>query len=148
MDNANYILVILCCLPLMTSVSNENFVFSFAGIGFFIFITVLFERENYHNNKIYLLLTGILTSITLSITYIQLFLPSYQEYLLFNYIFTLLFIITCITVSYKFILGKRVLPKTIRQNETLNSVIIRFVIGLILAISFTIGYAYYIGLFG
>lgn len=73
-----------------------------AGIGLFSLITSIFEIKNYHNNKLYLAITGAILAVFLTLAYFQISSPQYTGILLVNFFSITLFIFLIIIGTYDF----------------------------------------------
>lgn len=73
-----------------------------AGIGIFSLIKNVFEIKNYHNNKLYLTITGAILAVFLTLAYFQISSPQYTGILLFNYFLIVFFILLILISTYNF----------------------------------------------
>ncbi|MBI5679522.1 MAG: hypothetical protein HZC47_01290 [Methanobacterium sp.] len=79
-----------------------NHVFFMAGVGIYCITTGIFEMKNYHNNKLYLAITGVILVTSLIITFIQLSSPLYTVNNLIETVFTIFLTFGIIIVTYDY----------------------------------------------
>ncbi len=120
----------------------NDYLFLMAGLGIWGIITGLFEIKNYHNNKLYLIIIGLILIVSSIISYMQLSSPLYQEKTLFNYFFAIFSILAIILGTYDFTHNNKLIKplqiKNVSQKTkditAITLLTIAIIIGLLIGI--------------
>ena len=122
----------------------DGYLFLMAGLGIWVVITGLFEIKNYHNNKLYLIITGLILIVSSIISYMQLSSPLYQEKTLFNYFFAIFSILAIILGTYDFTHNNKLIKlgqmkNTSQKTKDIIAIILLItglIVGLLIGIYF------------
>ena len=104
--------------------------FIFLGFGMVFIISGLFNLKNYQNNKLYLAIITVTTTITLILTYIQLLSPSYLGDRLINSIFSIIIALAIVWGAYDFTKKGKIIKN---GSKWLNYILIAVIILAIIA---------------
>lgn len=80
----------------------------FGGFGILIIISSIFETKNYHNKKVYSLITAVILVTSLILTYYQISSPLYHGNILLESLSALVFSIIIFGLAYEFIKKGRI----------------------------------------
>ena len=99
MKHGNPLFFLLIGISLIAPSISTHYIL-LGGMGLFSIIISIFERKEYDNDKILILIATLILVISLILTYFQLSSPSYSGNRLGNYILAILFTLSIIIGTY------------------------------------------------